>query len=274
LLFELGVNVYRLNSSQAAQLGDVLDSHCIIDPKDPLSSDLWMEWLRSAYEFDRSKASIVSTIVTSVAAFDATLAMRIVDEILSHEPAEFLPACFFVFQKPSSQTKISVPSALRGIAQIEGSFHGWNLGLGELALLFMVEGATCSFGGRDDISFLDEKWHVKKIEKNRPARMGTASATAYNTSELCFKLSAIDRQFGSKITNKLLKEHENAIVAAFGSVQTVKEMLREECLEREFSACAGVCVFDPSGGVVEFFRKEHIDCVSCTQGRYEIKVIR
>ena len=167
------------------------------------------------------------SVVASFAMFDTQLASDVIDCILDWNPKEFLDACFLLEQKPQSLSVVHVPKPLRGIARIEGNYRGPPLGAGELVLLFMVMDASCSFGGRDDVALMGEKWHVKKMTRGRVARMGTSAATCYSSSETAFKLSSIDRAFANKITDELLDRHTSSIESTFGSMELFREELRE-----------------------------------------------
>ena len=253
----------------------MVPASCNFDLGDPVGNDLWIEWLRVGFEVDRTKAELVRAVVSSLAMFDARLAADVIDCILDWDQKEFLEACFLLDRRPESLSFVTISKPLLSIARIEGSYHGPPLGAGEVVLLFMVVDASCSFGGREDVSLMGEKWHVKKMKKGRrEARMGTSAATCYGSSETAFKLSTIDRDFANKITDELLERHEISIAHIFGSIESFREEFRKEALAREFSTCVGLCVFDPNRDVLEFHRKNDIECANSKQGRYILRVNR
>lgn len=243
-----------------------------MDRYDPPSSDIWIDWLSRAYEFDSSKADVIRSIVARISMFDAGLALRTIDCILNADPGEFVSSCFFLSHRPEPRTIVRLPAPLREIARIEGTFKGWTMGAGELVILFVCSNSACSFGGRDDVTILGEKWHVKKMDRDRTARMGSSAITAYSSSETAFRLSKIDRVFSNKITEDLLRSYEPQVRAEFGSLEAFRREFRRECLLREFSDCVGMCVFDPRRNNLEFHRSQDMEVANPKQGRYFLKV--
>lgn len=270
----IGERTVRLSAPQKAELVSLVPVSCNFDLSDPVSNDLWIGWLHEGFKIDPTKAELVRAVVSSLAMFDVMLAANVIDCILDWDQKEFLEACFLIKTRPKSLSFVSIPKPLLDIARIEGSYHGPPLGAGEVVLLFMVVDASCSFGGREDVSLMGEKWHVKKIKKGREARMGTSAATCYGSSETAFKLSTIDREFANKITEELLEKHSKEIERIFNSIESFREELRREALAREFSTCVGICVFDPNCDVLEFHRKDDIECANSKQGRYILRVNR
>ena len=270
----IGERTVRLSAPQKAELVSLVPASCNFDLGDPAGNDLWVEWLRVGFEVDPTKSELVRAVVSSLAMFDSRLAADVIDCILDWDQREFLEACFLLERRPESLSFVRILKPLLGIARIEGSYHGPPLGAGEVVLLFMVVDASCSFGGREDVSLMGEKWHVKKMKRGRTARMGTSSVTCYGSSETAFKLSTIDREFANKITEELLDKHTESIERIFGSMKSFREELTREALTREFSACVGICVFDPNRDVLEFHRKDDIECANPKQGRYNLLVNR
>jgi len=276
LSFEtIGQRTVRLSAPQKAELVSLVPTSCNFDLNDPIGNDQWIDWLHIGFKIDHTKSELVRAVVSSLAMFDVRLAADVIDRILDWDQKEFFDACFLLDRRPESLSFVSIPKPLLDIARIEGSYRGPPLGAGEVVLLFMVVDASCSFGGREDVSLMGEKWHVKKIDRARQvARMGTSAATSYSSSETAFKLSSIDREFANKITDELLDKHTSSIERIFGSIEIFREEFKKEALEREFSTCVGICVFDPSRDVLEFHRKNDIECANSKQGRYFLRVNR
>lgn len=227
-----------------------------------------MSWLERCCEIDDAKAHVLRSKIDQIALFDEDLALRAIRCILRWTPEEFLEACFFLSHRPASQTVIRIPEPLREIAKLRSG----RLGEGELLVLFIAVDTACSFGNREDVTLLGEKWHVKKIEKGRSVLMGASAENMYCSSEIAYKLASIERVFSAKITEEMIQKHVSQISEMFGSVEEMKVQLLEECLSRELSVSVGFCVYNSKRENLEFYRRTDIELEFPSQGRYKLKL--